>query len=139
MFCPQCGKQVPDDSNHCMNCGRNLGQESQSPPPGYTVPPQPNQSQIAHAYGTISNHLALSIIAIFFCLPFGIAGLVQSLKVDQFIKMGDFESAKAFSEKAKTYSIIGLIAGGVLIVLSVLLTVVFGISLFNWAGHYYRY
>lgn len=134
MFCPQCGKQLPDDANHCMYCGRSVGQNGQDT----QAPPQANQSQIAQAYATISNHLALSIIAIFLCLPFGIAGLVQSLKVDQFIKLGDFESAKMFSEKAKTYSMIGLIVGGILIVLSIILGVVFGIGFMNW-WHYYRY
>ena len=136
MFCPQCGRQLPDDAIHCTNCGRDADQNGQGAP----IPPQPDQSQIAHAYQAISNHLALSIIAIFFCLPFGIAGLVQSLKVDQFIKMGDFETAKAFSEKAKTYSMIGLIIGIVLAALSIILSLVFGFGFLNWMGtHYYRY
>lgn len=132
MFCPQCGNQLPDGANNCPNCGRALAQEGQSVPP-----PRPAQTQIANAYGTISNHLALSIIAIFFFLPFGIAALIQSLKVDQFIRTGDFETAKMFSDKAKTYGMIGLIIGGILVVLTVILSVVFGAWIFGWAGHYY--
>ena len=135
MYCPQCGRQMPEDAVHCPNCGHGVGQNGQA---ANQPPPQPGQSQVAHAYQTISNHLALSIIAIFFCLPFGIAGLVQSLKVDQFIKMGDFEAAKAFSEKAKTYSMIGLIAGVVLTALAVILSLALGVGFLNWWGTYYR-
>ncbi|MGI5907165.1 MAG: CD225/dispanin family protein [Christensenellales bacterium] len=132
MYCPQCGRQMPDDANNCPNCGRDFRQEAQES----TEPPRPGRSEIAKAYGTIPNHLALSIIAIFLCLPFGIAGLIQSLKVDQFIRSGDFEAAKMFSEKAKTYGMIGVIVGGVLIVLSVILSVVFGFWVFSWMGRY---
>ena len=134
MFCPQCGNQLPESANNCPNCGFAVAREGQSVPP-----PRPAQTQITNAYGTISNHIALSIIALFFFLPLGIAALIQSTKVDQFIRMGDFETAKMYSDKAKTYGMIGLIIGGILVVLSVILMLVFGTWMFGWAGHYYGY
>lgn len=135
MFCPQCGRQMPDDALHCTNCGRGLNQNGSQTPP----PPQPGQPEIARAYATIPNHLALAIIAIILCFPFGIAGLVQSLKVDQFIKLGDFETARVFSDKARTYSMIGVIVGVILIVLFIVLVVVFGVHFLNlWGYHYWR-
>lgn len=96
MYCSKCGHENPDDYNFCKNCGHDL---SHAAPHTKSVP----------------NYMAFSIIMIFLCLPFGIAGLVYSLKVDEFLMQGDTEAAKAASDKARKLDIIGLIVLGALI------------------------
>jgi hypothetical protein len=32
MYCPQCGKEMPDDANFCLNCGRSLKSAMPVPP-----------------------------------------------------------------------------------------------------------
>ncbi|MGI5907166.1 MAG: CD225/dispanin family protein [Christensenellales bacterium] len=97
MYCSKCGHENPDDYNFCKNCGQDLG-----------------HAKAPHAK-SVPNYLAFSIIMIFLCLPFGIAGLVYSLKVDEFLMQGDTEAAKAASDKARKLDIIGLIVLGALI------------------------
>ncbi len=35
MFCPNCGKQLPDDSRFCGSCGSKIGSSSTGPKPSF--------------------------------------------------------------------------------------------------------
>lgn len=57
-----------------------------------------------------SNFLLPSILAtIFCCLPFGIVGIINALKVNEAYNMGNYTAAKDYSEKAKEWSKIGIV------------------------------
>ena len=54
MYCPKCGKEITDDSMHCVHCGEKVAEEPvaqpqpqpvyvQQPQPIYVVPQQPTQ------------------------------------------------------------------------------------------------
>ena len=124
MYCKNCGKQMSDQELYCPSCGQDM-----RPPQAFT--PRPD---------LVPNHLAFSIIMLILFLPFGIAGLIYSLKVDDFLARGDIEGAKYYSGKAKQINVIGLIVLGVLVAVVLLfsLLLVLGIfasfswSSFNW-------
>ena len=109
MYCSKCGHENPDDYNYCKNCGHDLSY-AKTPRPLYTK--------------TVPNYLAFSIIMIFLCLPFGIAGLVYSLRVDEFLMQGNTEAAKIASDKARKLDVIGLIVLGALIVIPIVIALI---------------
>ena len=85
--------------------------------PGYAAPGQalPN------------NYLVFAILTtLLCCLPFGIAAIVQSAKVNSLFAAGDYAGAQAASEKAKKWSIVSAVVGGVVLALYVAL-MVFGV------------
>lgn len=123
MFCPKCGYENPDDYNYCKQCGNDL-RILKKP---YTGIPK-----------TVPNYLAFSIVMLFLCLPFGIAGLIYSLRVDEFLMHGNMEAAKAASDKARQMDIIGLIVLGALVTIPIiiaLLCLIFVIPFFPFGLH----
>lgn len=61
MFCPKCGKEIPDDSQFCLKCGHTLAAASASVP---TVAPAPARSKApARAFiGTLVLGFLIAII-----------------------------------------------------------------------------
>ncbi len=57
------------------------------------------------------------LVTILCCLPFGIAGIINAAKVDSRYAAGDYVGAKKSSDEAKKWTIIGLIAGVVVMLL----------------------
>ncbi|MFZ5974371.1 MAG: CD225/dispanin family protein [Bacillota bacterium] len=108
MYCSKCGRENPDDYNYCKECGHDLRYAKRAYPHTKTVP----------------NYLAFSIIMIFLCLPFGIAGLIYSLRVDEFLLQGNEEAARIASDKARQMDIIGLIVLGALIAIPVIIAII---------------
>ena len=50
MFCTNCGKQIPDNSRFCENCGAVTGSGQQAPPPQYQQAPPPQYQQAPPPY-----------------------------------------------------------------------------------------
>jgi phage shock protein C len=38
MFCPKCGKDAPDGSKFCCNCGAQIAETAAPPPGGFAAP-----------------------------------------------------------------------------------------------------
>jgi hypothetical protein len=60
-----------------------------------------------------SNNMALAIVSIFLCLPFGIVSLISATKVDNLWAAKNYVEAIAQSNKAKSWAIYGFIAFGI--------------------------
>lgn len=90
------------------------------PPPGYGAPPpaygMPPMGAMPAA--NVATHLGLAIVTmILCCLPLGAFALVQAQKVKKCQAVGDYAGAVAASGKAKTYSILGIVLGGIINIL----------------------
>lgn len=137
-FCASCGKPV--------GAVAGAVPPAPSPPPRYAPPPPPQQqipAQPQYApppsapqfsapqaqYGgappiagaarpNVSAHLGLAIVTtILCCLPLGVIGIVYASQVKAKLAAGDYAGAAAASSKAKTFSILGIVLGGIAIVI----------------------
>lgn len=89
----------------------------ETPPP---MPPVPN------------SFLVPSILAtIFCCFPFGIAGIINALKVNEAYRIGNYIEAKKCSERAEEWSKIS--AGVVIIIFLLVITIILIIHFSNFA------
>jgi hypothetical protein len=93
----------------------------QAPPDPYGAPPpvygQPAYGQQQQAGTDIPDLLVFSIVAtLVCCMPAGIAAIVFASKANSAKKMGDFETARKAAKQAKTWLIVSVVAG-VLVVL----------------------
>lgn len=74
-------------------------------------------------------YLLWSILAtIFCCLPFGIAGIVNAVKVSEAYETGNYVEAKAYSEKAEQWSRIAAMSGISLLLLMVVIILIITFS-----------
>ena len=75
-----------------------------------------------------SNYLALAIICtVCCCLPAGIVSIVYAARVNEAFERGDYELAQKYSSNARTWGIIGLVAGGIGVIIYLAL---FGFGVF---------
>lgn len=68
------------------------------------------------------------------CLPFGIVGIVASVKVDSLWASGQYAEAVEASRKAKMWAQAAGITGGVLLLLYLLYLVIAGLSSASYAA-----
>src|SRR6266487_1043152 len=95
------------------------GGYGQQPPGGYGQQPPGGGGYGGGggSYGTPPpNHLVWAIISIFLCWPLAIPAIIFANQVNQKFQMGDFAGAQDSSSKAKTYSLIATILGGIWVV-----------------------
>jgi len=109
LYCRKCGQEMAGQERFCRHCGQGMGS-------GQGAGPRPD---------LIPNHLAFSIIMLILFLPFGIAGVIYSLRVDEYLARGDTEGALFYSKKARSINIIGLIVLAALIVCFIILAMYF--------------
>ena len=64
-----------------------------------------------------SNLVWAILVTCFCCLPLGVVAIVYAIKVDDLWKEGKYEAAKEAAEKAKGYSLWGVIGGLVFFVI----------------------
>lgn len=136
MFCGNCGVRNADNARFCASCGKPVGAvagavpPAPSPPPRYAPPPSAPQFSAPQAqYGgappiagaarpNVSAHLGLAIVTtVLCCLPLGVIGIVYASQVKAKLAAGDYAGAAAASSKAKTFSILGIVLGGIAIVI----------------------
>lgn len=90
MFCQHCGKEIPDVSSGCPQCGK--------------IPSQPPAD--------IQPFLIPAILStICCCLPFGIVAVVYASRVSTLIRAGDIPGAKEASSLAKRWTFVALTVG----------------------------
>ncbi|MCM1178020.1 MAG: CD225/dispanin family protein [Bacteroidales bacterium] len=111
MYCKKCGAELPDRARYCTACGQD--QQSSIPvQPVYTPETQPD------------TYLILSIIVtVMCCVPFGVAGIVYASKVSSAWAAGQYEDARMYSRKARSWALWGIGATAIFLVLYIILIV----------------
>ena len=71
------------------------------------------------------------LVTIFCCLPFGIAGIVFASQVNSKFASGDYAGALKASQDAARWTKIGFWIGIVVVVLSIVANVLFGVGLWR--------
>ena len=127
-FCTQCGQPIEGNPIFCSNCGAPVPPESQ---PQYQNPiaqePQPQPVQQQPVGPKPKNYLVLSILAtLFCCLPFGIPAIIFSAQVDSHWNAGRYQEAYNASRKAKTWMLVSVILGA-LIIFSYIALIIVGV------------
>ena len=80
-----------------------------------------------------SNYLALAIICtVCCCLPAGIVSIVYAARVNEAYARGDYEMALSHSKNARTWGLVGLIAGAVFLILYMVALFGFGFMSEYW-------
>jgi uncharacterized membrane protein YvbJ len=97
MYCPQCGANNDDRSQHCTQCGTRLGQ-------GNIAQNQPvNLAQPPMSLINIPSYMTQSIlVTLCCCLPLGIVGIFKANTVNRLLSAGDYEGAMQASKENKT-------------------------------------
>lgn len=136
MKCPKCGAENYDNAVYCTSCGEALQNTQEQPPQqpaypqqpqqgGYQQPQQPAYQQPMYQQQPVpqvNNYLVWSIlVTIFCCLPFGIAAIVFSSKVNTLLAQGNYAGAMDASKKAKTWCIVGAIGFVVVLIFYIIL------------------
>lgn len=134
-YCTNCGKPVDEKASYCANCGTKITTTPPAAAPAYTPTPPPSTSQYSpevesvlslnHAGGIIALILAVILLIIgiitlifFVGIIFIIFGVVNLLvwnkvkEIDALVTQGHYQRAK---EEQLTWSLIGLLLGGVVI------------------------
>ncbi len=110
MFCKKCGKELPEETRFCPDCGSEL-----------TSAPS-TTSTYQEGYAQPSNYLVLGIITtVLCCVPFGIVSIVFASKVDNLWNTGHKAEAIQNSEKAKRWAVAGMIVSAVVILIYLIL------------------
>ena len=117
-FCIQCGQPIEGDSSFCTNCGAPVQPETQPQEPQPTAQqPQPQPVQQQPVETKPRNFLALSILAtLFCCLPFGIPAIIFAAQVDSNWNAGRYQEARDASRKAKTWMLVSVILGALIVI-----------------------
>ncbi len=125
--CRSCGADNDDSSMYCAYCGTRLP----APPPrqpdpqtyrtAYDTEHQPGRPAGAYTGPHVKNWLVESIlITVLCCVPLGIGGIVNAMKVDRLAAEGDLAGAREASARAKLFVVIGVVLGIVFSVFYVL-------------------
>jgi hypothetical protein len=75
------------------------------------------------------------LVTLFCCLPFGIAGIVNSASVNSRYDAGDYAGALAASQAAGKWTKIGLFIGIAVWVLYIIFVMIMGVSMFSGRGY----
>ena len=124
MQCPVCGTENPANATFCVECGHDFSQAAQDQP---TPPPVPGQTNLVPSY-----MIPAILVTFFCCVPLGIPAIVYASQVQTKLQAGDHHGAMEASKKARTWSIIALVSGLIVIPISVLFVLVGGSG-----GYYY--
>lgn len=111
-FCSKCGTAaMAETQQFCMSCGSNL-HGSQTTMDNTLPVNRPNMGNPTNTNQPPKNWLLESILATFLCcLPLGVVGVVQAMKVESRFYAGDIEAATKAAEEAKKWTIITVVTG----------------------------
>lgn len=101
--------------------------EEHPAPPTHTAPKTTSESTPRMPLSSIippPNYLAWSIVVtILCCWPLGIPAIIYASRVGKTFAMGDYKAAKRYSNLARNWTIASAVAGLVVVVVAVLLSV----------------
>ena len=108
-----------------------LGLAPAQPQPQYSQPSYQQPQQSAYDQGNSQskppkpdNHLVMAIISIFICQVLGIVATIMAIMSDSAYNRGDYAEAEKKAKTAKTFALVGLIGGGIIIVAYIIMMVV---------------
>lgn len=114
MFCKNCGNEIADAAVVCPKCG--------VPVAGKVVP-------AAAGAAPVKNHMVGAILCtLFCCLPCGIVAIVKASQVNTKLAQGDVAGAENAAQSAKTWILVAVILGLIVILANILLQVVAAIA-----------
>ena len=126
MFCPNCGKQIPDGLAFCSECGASLKDNAQQP--AYEAQPAYQQPVQAAPEVNTTPAMVLSIVALV-CAEFGIPGLILAIIAKNKVK-ACLAAGAPLAGKLKVANILSKVALILSIVMIVVYALCFVIGLF---------
>jgi hypothetical protein len=122
MFCKSCGAEISDQADVCLKCGVKVNKE--------------NAAAVSNSQQPPKTWLVQSIlVTIFCCLPFGIAGIINALKVESAFNAGNIEEANRRSAQAGKWTKLAFWLGLAVIIIDIVICAivfaVYGASFFG--------
>lgn len=68
------------------------------------------------------------LVTVFCCLPFGIAGIVNALKISEAFQVGNYSQAQSYSVNAKSWVILGLEVAAIITLTIIVITLIIAFS-----------
>ncbi len=130
-FCSNCGAKLEENAKFCSACGTSTEASSETAPVSAEQANEFSAPDMGSSPAKASGNLNMSMLiwaiinTVACCMPIGIAGLLFTI----FAK--DAPSAEEEAKKlktAKTFNLIGTIAGVVYVIFCVVLGVIIGLS-----------
>ncbi|MGV8964074.1 MAG: CD225/dispanin family protein [Candidatus Saccharimonadaceae bacterium] len=103
--------------------------ENQFTPPPPPPPPQPHFPQRPKTWLVES-----ILVTILCCLPFGIVGIINAAKVNSLYDQGMYDESIRVSKNAKRWTMYGLIAGIIYLIIVIIMMLAGGFSSMNFPG-----
>lgn len=115
MYCTYCGKQIEDDSKFCTYCGNSTG---------YVEKKEVNNNVKEKIFAFIGFGLGIAAFVIGL-IPFAcFSAIFMAIPGMIFSKIGMNSNKKSFAKKGRIFSVLGLIFGIIMSVLTVVIIVV---------------
>ena len=150
MNCKNCYQEISDGSKFCPHCGAKQNEVQPNAEQENAVKNDPVQAtgaakttENAAGYQDVSGYqnngqkpeinyvpyLVLSIIStVCCCLPFGIVGIVFSVKINSAMNVGNYEEAAQNAKMAKIWTIVSFVVGLVVGILYFIFGIIVGID-----------
>lgn len=107
MYCKNCGNEISDAAVVCPKCGVSVA----------------NKPVAAGAQ--VANHMVGAILCtLFCCLPCGIVAIVKASQVNTKLAQGDVAGAENAARSAKTWILVAVILGVIVIFANILIQVI---------------